>query len=252
MNNNKKKPKKTVLLASGFLFVMLAGGYAAYDYYAGNHVEIEGVIPAAGQASAGQQTSEQPSGGGQLSGGQSASSAAAPIAGKLNGTWKVAAPSKVYFSVTTSKETVNFVGDQVRGEWLVDLSAPANMKGQGEADIASLSSGNGQRDGHIKGNDYLQAATYPKATFQVTSFEGVPAEWKEGQVVPLKLKGKLNVKGVDKDVTFDSNALYEQNQLKLSGSTVVTFGDYGMKNPHAVVLQTENNVTVRLELVLNK
>ncbi|MBD2860806.1 hypothetical protein [Paenibacillus oceani] len=43
-------------------------------------------------------------------------------------------------------------------------------------------------------------------------------------VVPLKMKGKLNVKGVDKDVTFDSNALYEQNQLKLSGSTVVTFG----------------------------
>ncbi|MBD2860807.1 YceI family protein [Paenibacillus oceani] len=51
---------------------------------------------------------------------------------------------------------------------------------------ALLSSGNGQRDGHIKGNDYLQAATYPKAAFQVTSFEGVPAEWKEGQSFLLR------------------------------------------------------------------
>lgn len=248
MDNKKKKPKKTVLLASGFLFVLLAGGYVAYDYYAGNHVEIEAVIPAAGQPSAGQQASGQPPGGQPAPGSTSTPS----IADKLNGAWKVAAPSKVYFSVTTSKETVNFVGDQVRGEWQVDLAKSANMKGQGEADIASLSSGNGQRDGHIKGNDYLQASTHPKASFQVTSFEGVPSEWKEGQVVPLKMKGKLNVKGIDKEVTFDSNALYEQNQLKLSGSTVVTFGDYGMKNPHAVVLQTENNVTVRLELVLNK
>ena len=237
MGNKQRKPKKTVLFASGLAFVLLAGGYAAYDYYAGNHVEIERVIPAGGQASSGQASS---------------GGAAAVSAQSLNGTWKVAASSKAYFSVTTSKETVNFVSDQVAGQWDLNAADPAQSKGQGEVPIASISSGNGQRDGHIKGKDYLQADAFPKATFQVSSFEGLPKEWKEGAAVPFKMKGKLNVKGVDKEVTFESNALYEQGQLKLSGTTVVTFGDFGMKNPHTVVLEAENNVTVRLELVLSK
>jgi polyisoprenoid-binding protein YceI len=237
--NKRNKNNKNVLYASGLAVLLLAGGYSLYDYYAGNHVEIEQVIPSSGQAAAGQPSS--------------AAASTAVSADKLNGTWNIAAASsKVYLSVTTSKETVNIVGDKVQGQWTVNLSDPAQTKGQGEVEIASLGSGNGQRDNHVKGNDYLQASAHPKATFAVTGFEGMPAEWKEGQVVPLKIKGKLNVKGIDKEATFDSSALYEQGQLKLSGSTVVTFADFGMKNPHAVVLAAENNLTVRLELVFTK
>jgi hypothetical protein len=38
----------------------------------------------------------------------------------------------------------------------------------------------------------------------------------------------------------------------LSGTTMVTFEDFGMANPHSIVLDTENNLEVRLELVLSK
>ncbi|PYI52063.1 YceI family protein [Paenibacillus flagellatus] len=238
MKSKSNQKRKTVLLSSGLAVALLVGGYAAYDYYAGNHVEIEQVIPAAGQASG--------------AGGAAAAGSASVQPQQLNGTWATTDASKVYFSVTTSKETVNFVGDKVKGEWIVDTADPSRMQGKGEVDISSLSSGNGQRDGHVKGDDYLQASAHPTATFQATSFEGLPAEWKEGAVAPFKLKGKLTVRGIEKEVTFDSNALYEQGALKLSGQTVVTFADFGMKNPHAVVLDTQNDLTVRLELVLNK
>ncbi|GAA3408654.1 YceI family protein [Paenibacillus hodogayensis] len=249
-NRPKTSKNKNVLYASGLALLLLAGGYTAYDYYAGNHVEIEQVIPSAGQASPGQNAS--PASPSQGNSGQAAAADAVP-ADKLNGTWStVDGSSKVYVSVTTSKETVNIAGDKVKGQWTVNVADPAQTKGQGEVEIASLNSGNNQRDNHIKSDDLLQAASHPKAAFAVTSFEGLPAAWKEGQVVPLKIKGSLTVKGITKDVVFDANALYEKAQLKLSGSTVVTFGDFGMKNPHTVVLAAENNLTVRMELVFGK
>ncbi|MMZ68535.1 YceI-like domain protein [compost metagenome] len=66
------------------------------------------------------------------------------------------------------------------------------------------------------------------------------------------MPGTLTVKGVDKDVIFEAQALYQDNQVRLSGVTTVTFADFGMQNPHSVVLETENDISVRLELVLER
>jgi len=225
--------KNSIFIAASVGLVVLIGGYAAYDYFAGNHVQIEQVIPAnAQQANAG--------------------SAATVQADKLKGNWTIQQPSNVYFSVKTSKEEVNFSLNSVKGSWQLDPANPANMKGEGTVDLATLSSGNPQRDNHIKSKDYLQTDTNPQATFKVKSFGSIAKEWKEGQTVPVNLEGTLTVKGISKDVTFASEALYSQDTLKLSGKTKVTFADFGMKNPHAVVLETENDVTVRLELNLKK
>ncbi|MNO05015.1 hypothetical protein D3C81_2262350 [compost metagenome] len=60
------------------------------------------------------------------------------------------------------------------------------------------------------------------------------------------------MKGVDKDVVFQSQAVYNEGKLMLSGTTKVTFSDFGLTNPHNVVLETENEFTVQLELILAK
>lgn len=70
--------------------------------------------------------------------------------------------------------------------------------------------------------------------------------------MPVEMQGTLTVKGVEKDVTFQSQAAYSGGQLMLSGTTTVAFSDFGLSNPHTVVLDTENNLEVRLELVLTK
>lgn len=225
------KANKLVLIAACAGVIIAGSGYAAYDYYAGNHISIEQVIPASGQASA---------------------SGVEVGADKLNGTWSIQQPSNVYLSVTTSKETVNMSMNNVKGSWLVDLNQMDRMTGEGEVDLNSLSSGNSQRDGHIKSDKFLNIAAIPKAEFKVKTFENVPKIWKEGETVPLRLTGTLTVKGISKDVSFDSQAIYDQGNLKLSGATKVTFADFGMTNPHAVVLEAENDLTVRLELTLNR
>ncbi|MEK8130789.1 YceI family protein [Paenibacillus filicis] len=234
MNKNK-----LAATAAGVLVVLLAGGYWAYDYYAGNHVEVKDVISTASPAGTAGGSTPAPSGG-------------AVAADQINGSWKVLPASEVYFSVTTSKETVNFVVTPVQGAWQLDTSAPAKSTAEGKVEVGKLSSGNGQRDSHVKSEEYLDTAKFPEATFTVKSFGELPKQWKEGEKLPLELPGTLKVKDKTKDVVFKSEAVYEQGKLKLQGSTVVTFDDFGMKNPHAVTLSTQNDLQVQLRLVLEK
>ena len=100
--------------------------------------------------------------------------------------------------------------------------------------------------------DFLAVAQFLQSSFVVKSFSELPTEWTEGTAVPVEMQGTLTVKGVEKDVTFQSQAAYSEGQLMLSGTTIVAFSDFGMSNPHNVVLDTENNLEVRLELVLTK
>jgi polyisoprenoid-binding protein YceI len=208
-----------------------AGGYAAFNSFVGNNVQVESVLDSTSNAS----------------------TATTVSADKLNGKWEIAEESKVYWSVTTSKETVNFENKKVTGTWNVDVNNPASMTGEGTVDLTALDSGNATRDEHVRDReDLLAVKQYPQATFVTKSFTGVPKEWKEGTKVPLTIEGTLKVKGKDKDVTFESEAMYKGEQLLLSGKTKVTFADFGMKSPHTIVLEAENDLGVQLELVLNK
>lgn len=236
--------KRTIALTAAV--VVIAGAVTAFvllNNSLGNNVEIESVIPAQNQGTEVQQAGTVNA---------AAATGAAVTAEQLNGAWTIAEPSKVYWSVTTSQETVNFVDPSVTGTWNVNLEDAGSMTGEGTLDMSALDSGNGQRDEHVKGADFLAVTEFPESTFVVKSFSELPAEWTEGTAVPVELQGTLNVKGIEKDVTFDSQAVYSGGQLMLSGTTTVTFEDFGMKNPHSIVLDTENNLEVRLELVLSK
>ncbi len=236
--------KKQIILLTAVIVVLIGivGAYAAFNRYLGNNVEIESVM-------AEQVETATTEGAGEAS----ETASAAVSADELKGAWNIASGSKVYWSVTTSKETVNFVNEAVTGSWTVDPNDAAAMTGEGVLDMTALDSGNSQRDGHVKERaDLLEVSTYPQAMFKTESLSALPAEWKEGSAVPLTITGILTVKGKEKEVTFDAESMYRDGQLLLSGSTKVTFADFGMTSPHTVLLETENELAVQLELVLNK
>lgn len=232
------KQTRNWIIAGGTAAVILigVGGYMFMDSYLGNKVEIVEAIPASGAVADASADGEK----------------TVVTAERLNGEWKITDASKVYFSVTTSRETVNFENAAVSGTWTIQLDQPEDMKAEGVLEMSDVNSGNGQRDEHIKTADFFDVAQYPQATFTAASFEGLPGEWEEGKVYDFKMAGTMNVKGIDKEVTFDGQALYQDNQVRLSGTTTVTFADFGLQNPHNVVLDTENDISVRLELVLEK
>ncbi|MEL6696670.1 MAG: YceI family protein [Bacteroidota bacterium] len=65
-----------------------------------------------------------------------------------------------------------------------------------EADINSISTGQSQRDDHLKSAEFFDAAKYPKLTFKGKGLTKV-----EGN--KYKLTGDLTIKGVTKPVTMD-------------------------------------------------
>ena len=63
-----------------------------------------------------------------------------------------------------------------------------------EIDVASLNTGNAQRDGHLKGADFFDVEAFPKATFRLTSFR------RSGDDVTAE--GDLTVRGVTAPITL--------------------------------------------------
>lgn len=65
------------------------------------------------------------------------------------------------------------------------------------ADIDSISTGNEQRDRHIKSNDFFDAANYPKLKFVATRFENVDNDGS------YELYGDLTIKNITKNIKLD-------------------------------------------------
>lgn len=61
--------------------------------------------------------------------------------------------------------------------------------------VDSIDTNQSQRDEHLKGADFFDAATHPKISFKSTSFT------KDGD--DYQLKGDLTIKGITKPVTLD-------------------------------------------------
>ena len=61
---------------------------------------------------------------------------------------------------------------------------------------ASISTGDANRDGHVKGEDFFDVENHPTLTFKSTSLEGAGEDY--------KLNGALTIKGVSVPVTFDA------------------------------------------------
>jgi polyisoprenoid-binding protein YceI len=122
-----------------------------------------------------------------------ATTTATRIPGYVPGTWTVdPVHSEVGFSVRhmmVSKvrgKFTNFSGEIVLGEDPFASSATA------EIDLRSISTGNDQRDEHIRSADFFEVETYPTMTYRSTG-----ARFSDGNYI---LDGELTLKGVTRSV----------------------------------------------------
>ncbi len=121
------------------------------------------------------------------------STTATSIPDYVAGTWTVdPVHSEVGFSVR------HMMVSKVRGRFntfsgeIVTGENPLNSSVTAEIDLASIITGNEQRDQHIRSADFFEVETYPTMTYRST---GVRAEG-DGYI----LDGELTLKGVTKSV----------------------------------------------------
>lgn len=88
-------------------------------------------------------------------------------------------------------------------------------------DVASISTGQEQRDGHLKSGDFFDAENFPKLTFESTSFEKVSDE-------EFVLNGNLTIKETTKPVSL--KAEFGGTMVDFYGQTKAGFEVVGKIN----------------------
>jgi polyisoprenoid-binding protein YceI len=116
----------------------------------------------------------------------------------VTGTWTVdPTHSRVGFAIkhlgiTTVRGSFNeFAGTLEIGE---DL---ASAQGRGTVQVASIDTGEPNRDGHLLNADFFDAENHPEITFQTTRIE----QTGEGTT---RVTGDLTIRGTTREVAFDT------------------------------------------------
>jgi len=96
------------------------------------------------------------------------------------------------------------------------------------ADINSINTDNEQRDNHLKGPDFFDAAKFPSFTFKSSSFKKVSDK-------KYKLSGDLTLHGVTKpvvlDVTFNGTTTNPMSKKTIAGFNItgkIKRSDFGI------------------------
>jgi polyisoprenoid-binding protein YceI len=102
----------------------------------------------------------------------------------------------------------------------------SKSKVEAHVQVASVDTTDGERDKHLKSPDFFDAEKFPQMTFVSSAISGTPSK--------LKVKGKLTIKGVTKDVTFDSKLSNEitdpwgKKRVAISGTAKINRKDFGI------------------------
>src|SRR4051794_34811749 len=113
------------------------------------------------------------------------------------------------------------------GSGYFDGENPANSKLEITIQAASIDTGNADRDGHLRGNDFFAMDEYPEITFVSTAVEQTGDD-------RYRVTGDLTIKGVTKSVSVDFELAgaavdpFGNHRIGLEGTTTINRKDFGV------------------------
>lgn len=158
------------------------------------------------------------------------------------------AHSSINFKVKHSGITfVNGKFEKFDGGVIGNINNPEQMRVFFNVDVASINTSVEMRDNHLRSADFFEVEKFATMTFESTSIEKVEGE-------NYKLHGKLQIKDVTKDVTFD--VVYGGSVKGQDGSEVIGFTakntinrlDYNVAyDPDGAVIGKDIHIVLYLE-----
>jgi len=184
------------------------------------------------------------------------STSAVEIPGYIAGTWAIdPVHSEVSFTVR------HMMVSKVRGRFdkfegtIVTGANPLESTVTATVDLSSISTGQEQRDAHIRSADFFEVETHPTMTFVST---GVRPDGEN-----FLLDGDLTIKNITKPVTFKLEAsgfgpdAYGGTRAGFSATTEINRMDYGVSFngpipgvPGGVAVSDKVNIHLEIEGVL--
>jgi polyisoprenoid-binding protein YceI len=174
------------------------------------------------------------------------------LAADLDGTWSVAEGSIVGYRVP---EQIGLT--KLEGVGRTSAVAGTFVVGNGtldeadfEVDMATFASDRSQRDDQFR-KRIMDAATYPTATFKLTSPVTIPDSTTVASMNPFVVNGNLTLRGATKEVEVQMFAAIDGGRLRLTGSTEIVFSEWGIPNPSlpAAFIFTGDRGTLEFDLL---
>ncbi len=113
------------------------------------------------------------------------------------------------------------------GTAVLDFDDPSRSTAEVTIEVASITTGQEQRDAHLRTNDFFDAPTFPQITFRSTAVEKTGSD-------DFTITGDLTIKGVTKPVTIEfehtgvARDPYGNLRAGFDGKAVITRGDWGI------------------------
>jgi polyisoprenoid-binding protein YceI len=154
---------------------------------------------------------------------------AAPALTDLTGSYTIdPAHSRIGFVARHAMVTkVRGAFNEFDGTATLDGANPAGSTARVTIKAASIDTRNAQRDGHLRGNDFLAMDEYPEITFVSTGARQVDD-------TTFELTGDLTIKGVTNSITipftYEGTATDPFGNLRVGfdGSATISRKDYGV------------------------
>jgi len=106
------------------------------------------------------------------------------------------------------------------GEIQLDTTAPERAVGRIVVEMASLDTGIGRRDDHLRSDDFFATARNPRATFVVESVRHDGGRW--------LVTGPLTIRGVTRPVSVPVAVTASDGRLRVVGEFVVRRREFGV------------------------
>ena len=184
----------------------------------------------------------------------------APSADPVEGVWTTDP------TASSTSGPASFVGYRVREELAnigateavgrtADVSGSLTIEGttiskvEITADLTTLQSSSDNRDRQL-GRQALETATFPTATFVLTTPIELGSEPVQGQVIEATATGDLTLHGVTKSVQVPLQARLEGNTIVVAGSLRIAFADFEIAKPQAMLVLSVEDAAV-MELLIH-
>jgi polyisoprenoid-binding protein YceI len=166
----------------------------------------------------------------------------------------------VTFTSKAPLETIVGKTGEVLGFITVDPGdIMGSTEGRIEVDLASLKTGIGLRDSHMR-EQYLETDKFPKTVFEITRvIETTQNTLEDRKPVELKLEGIFSVHGVKRQivvpvtVTFikeseATGARHPGDLLHIVGTFDILLSDYDIKRPQFVILKLDDKQKINIDI----
>ncbi|MEO6469603.1 MAG: YceI family protein [Acidimicrobiia bacterium] len=160
----------------------------------------------------------------------------------LDGTWNATTGSAVQYRVgeVLFGQGTTAVGKTTAVTGNLSISGTTVPTATFTADLTKVTSDQANRDGQFQGR-IMETATYPTATFELTSpidLGSVPAD---GKQITVKAAGNLTLRGQTKAVSFDIIAQRAGPTISANGTIPIVFDDYQIPAPSFGPAQVEDH-----------